>query len=55
MDVSDQVHVPAVLPVACKHNGMHWIGNEMFEMFIDHSVDPYMGRSPIGCRARQNT
>jgi hypothetical protein len=25
------------------------------EMFIDHSVDPYMGRSPIGCRARQNT
>jgi hypothetical protein len=26
----------------------------MFEMFIDHSVDPYTGRSPIGCRARQN-
>jgi hypothetical protein len=23
-------------------------------MFIDHSIDPYMGRSPIGCRARQN-
>jgi hypothetical protein len=24
-------------------------------MFIDHSIDPYMGRSPTGCRARQNT
>jgi hypothetical protein len=24
-------------------------------MFIDHSIDPYMGRSPIGCRARPNT
>jgi hypothetical protein len=26
----------------------------MFLMFIDHSIDPYMGRSPIGCRARPN-
>jgi hypothetical protein len=24
-------------------------------MFIDHSIDPYMGRSPTGCRARPNT
>jgi hypothetical protein len=24
-------------------------------MFIDHSIDPYMGRSPIGCRAHPNT
>jgi hypothetical protein len=24
-------------------------------MFIDHSIDPYMGSSPIGCRARPNT
>jgi hypothetical protein len=24
-------------------------------MFIDHSIDPYMGRSPIGCRARPST
>jgi hypothetical protein len=24
-------------------------------MFIDHSIDPYMGRSPIGCRARPNS
>jgi hypothetical protein len=24
-------------------------------MFIDHSIDPYMGRSSTGCRASPNT
>jgi hypothetical protein len=41
--------------VSGRYGEMKWNEMKWNEMFIDHSVDPYMGRSPIGCRARQNT